>query len=70
MEEENRTIKLQRCPNCGCSAFLHKTKRNSFWRYKYECGECWTQTKLHYSEKDAAKEWNKLKRAEKDNGEN
>ena len=59
-----KLIELQRCPNCGCGAYLKKTKRNSSWRFKYECGECWTQTDLHYSMEDAAKEWNTLKRRE------
>lgn len=57
---------LQRCPNCGCQAWLKQTKRNSFWRFKYECGCCWTETELHYSEEDAAKEWNSIKRRAED----
>ena len=62
MANEKRLIELQSCPNCGCQAWLKKTKRNSFWRFKYECGECWTETELCYSEEDAAKKWNLLKR--------
>ena len=51
---------LQRCPNCGCGAYLNKIKRNSYYRFKYECGDCWTETQLHYSEESARKEWNSL----------
>lgn len=59
-------VELQRCPNCGRQAWLHKTKRNSFWRFWYECGDCWTQTNKHYSTEDAAQEWNSLKRRGED----
>ena len=57
---------LQRCPNCGCQAWLTKTKRNSFWRFKYECIYCWAETDLHYSEEDARAEWNRLEKRSED----
>ena len=52
---------LQQCPNCGCSARLHKKKQHNSWRFWYECGECWTQTDKYADEKDARTEWNRIK---------
>ena len=52
---------LQRCPNCGGSAKLHKT--GQFGKVWYECdGDCWTQTDQYWDEKDARAEWNSLKK--------
>ena len=57
-------INLQRCPNCGCGAELHKTKKRNNWRYYYECGGCWMRTDKCGTPEDAAQEWNELRKPE------
>lgn len=56
---------LKSCPNCGSTAILKTNKR----KFYYECSECWTSTKKYWSKKEAAKEWNSIKK-DKSNDEN
>ncbi len=56
-------VELQRCPNCGGPAKLHR-KSGKFY---YECdGDCWTQTDKYWLVSDAQAEWNSLKPRERE----
>jgi hypothetical protein len=59
MEQNEKPIELQRCPNCGSELVKLNKSRSRVW---YECdGDCWTQGDKCHTVEEAAKSWNTLK---------